>query len=62
MGFFLATGLIVLPLFLLVCIQTIRQSSLKTKVTGKILEYIFGFFIFLSLAIGVYLIVQIYLL
>jgi hypothetical protein len=59
MGFFLAVGLIVLPLFLLVCIQIIRQSSFKTKVAGKILEIILGFFIFLSLATGLYLITQV---
>ena len=59
MLFFFSFVLLVLPLFLLVCIQIIRQNeNLKNSVLGKILEAIFFIFAFLALATGIYLVTK----
>ena len=52
----LAFILLVLPLFLLVCIQMINNSSWKSTVIGKILVILFYIAIISAIAIGVNLI------
>jgi len=54
-----AMMLIVLPLFLVLCIQMIRRSSFAKKPAAKILETLFLLSIILSVTGLLYLIVQI---
>ena len=59
MKFIFSFTLLVLPLFLLVCIQIIRQNTnLKNSVLGKVLIAVFGLFALASLGTAVYLITQ----
>lgn len=56
MKFFGLLTFIILPLFLWVCINMIRQSSFKDTLLAKILEIIFTIFIALAiLGIGLIL-------
>jgi hypothetical protein len=57
--FLFSFTLLVLPLFLLVCIQIIRQNEdFKRTVFGKFLIGLFGLFALASLGTAVYLITQ----
>lgn len=55
MRFFGAFTLLVLPLFLLVCIQMIRNSQFKDKIFAKILIAIFALFSLAAVATALYL-------
>lgn len=58
MRFMFSFVLLVLPLFLLVCIQIIRQNDeFRKSVFGKFLEGLFFLFAVGSLATAVYLII-----
>lgn len=60
MKFFLSFMLLVLPLFLMVCIQIIRQNEdFKASVFGKFLVGLFFVFAVASLGAAVYLFAQI---
>lgn len=60
MKFFFSFVLLVLPLFLLVCVQIIRQNEdFKRSVFGKFLEALFILFALASLGTALYLITQI---
>jgi hypothetical protein len=59
MGFFIAMGLIVLPLFLFVCVKILNQSDFGKTLIGKILKLIFYLFAIAAIATGVYLITKI---
>lgn len=58
MRFFGAFTLLVLPLFLLVCIRMIQQSSFKDTVIGKLLEAFFFINIFFAIGISMWLLSQ----
>lgn len=58
MLFFGAFTLLVLPLFLIVCIQMIKNSQLKDTVFGKFLLALFYLFAALAIGTGVYLVTQ----
>jgi hypothetical protein len=58
MLFFGAFTLLVLPLFLIVCIQMIKNSQLKDTVFGKFLLVLFYLFAALAIGTGVYLVTQ----
>lgn len=55
MQFFGAFTLLVLPLFLLVCIRMVKQSSLSDRFLGKLLIVLFYINIFFALAVAWYL-------
>lgn len=60
MKFLFSFTLLVLPLFLLLCVQIIRRNDeLRESVFGKFLIGLFLLFAFMALATGVYLITQI---
>ena len=60
MKFLFSFVLLVLPLFLLVCIQIIRQNEdFRRSIAGKILELIFFVFALAAIATGVYLIISV---
>lgn len=56
MKFFFSFMLLVLPLFLLVCIQIIRQNEdFRASIFGKFLEGLFFIFAIAALGTAVYL-------
>jgi hypothetical protein len=59
MMFFGAFTLLVLPLFLLVCINMLKQSEFGKTIAGKILEVIFYLMAIAGFATALYLITQI---
>lgn len=60
MRFMFSFVLLVLPLFMLVCIQIIRQNEdFKASIFGKILELIFFLMALTCLGTAVYLITKI---
>lgn len=56
MGFFIATMLIVLPLFLYIGINMLKQSEVGKTGFGKFIEFVVYVFMIAALATGVYLI------
>ncbi|HPR10207.1 MAG TPA: hypothetical protein PLJ04_01365 [Candidatus Saccharibacteria bacterium] len=56
MQFFGAFTLLVLPLFLVLCIRMIQQSTFKDTFIGKLLIVFFYINIFLAIAVALYLI------